>query len=134
MRSGPTPVAPVAAVYDASVLAALPMVADGSAPEYPAQVLALFLQSQAQTLQDLERSSAAQDGALLCRLVHTLKSASAAVGALELAEIAGRQEHQLRQGLPPAPDLADRLGTAFARLRRAVVTPSPDALTQGVVA
>jgi signal transduction histidine kinase/CheY-like chemotaxis protein/HPt (histidine-containing phosphotransfer) domain-containing protein len=133
MRRVPAPVAQSAAVYDASVLAALPMVADGSAPEYPQQVLALFLESQAQTLQDLERASAAQDGALLCRLVHTLKSASAAVGALELAEMAGLQEQQLRQGLPPASDLTDRLGRAFARLRRAIETSSPASLPQGVL-
>ena len=132
-RKAPASAQQAAAIYDASVLAALPMVADGSAPEYPQQVLTLFLQSQAQTLHDLQRASSAQDGALLCRLVHTLKSASAAVGALELAEMAGVQEHQLRQGLPPAPDLADRLGSAFARLRQVIETPSPASLAQGVV-
>jgi hypothetical protein len=55
------------------------------------------------------------------------------VGALELAEMAGLQEQQLRQGLPPAPDLADRLGSAFARLRRAIETSSPASLAQGVL-
>ena len=47
--------------------------------------------------------------------------------------MAGVQEHQLRQGLPPAPDLADRLGSAFARLRQVIETPSPASVAQGVV-
>jgi signal transduction histidine kinase/CheY-like chemotaxis protein/HPt (histidine-containing phosphotransfer) domain-containing protein len=132
MRKARAPAVQAAAVYDASVLAALPMVADGSAPEYPQQVMDLFLRSQAQTLQDLDRAAAAQDGALLCRLVHTLKSASAAVGALELAEVAGLQEQQLRRGLPPALDLTDRLVGAYARLRLAIESPMPASLSHGV--
>ena len=127
-------VATGAVVYDASVLAALPMVADGTAPAYAQQLLAMFLHSEAQTLRDLERAAVAQDWALLSRLVHTLKSTSATVGALELAELAAVHEAQLRQGLPAHPELAGRLRDAFARLRRVVEAPSVGSALQGVSA
>ncbi|MBL8312299.1 MAG: response regulator [Rubrivivax sp.] len=130
----PASAATASVVYDASVLAALPMVADGTAPDYGQQVLAMFLHSQEQTLHDLEQALAAQDLALLARLVHTLKSTSATVGALELAELAAFHEARLRQGVPAAADLLGRLRDAFTRLRRVIEAARGEAAVQGVSA
>jgi HPt (histidine-containing phosphotransfer) domain-containing protein len=85
-------------VFDPSVLAALPMVADGSEPEYAWSVLEQFAQDSAATIDLCFRATAAADAAGLLRAVHTLKSSSAQVGALALSACAAELEHDLRAG------------------------------------
>jgi len=104
------------AVYDPAVLAALPMVADGSEPEYAQELMTMFLQSTAQTLKDMVHAMAANDVRQLRRLVHTLKSSSAMVGALELANLAGWHENRLRKDMAPVPELPQLMLQAVKRL------------------
>jgi signal transduction histidine kinase/CheY-like chemotaxis protein/HPt (histidine-containing phosphotransfer) domain-containing protein len=100
-------------VYDPSVLAALPMVADGSEPEYAQELLAMFLRSAAQTLKNVERAMVAQDARQLQMVVHTLKSTSAQVGALALSAEAARQEVSVRSGQMLSTSDVERLRTGF---------------------
>ncbi|MDT7833835.1 ATP-binding protein [Aquabacterium sp. OR-4] len=80
LAPAPTPVAP-APIFDPAVLAALPMVADGSDPGYALELLAMFETATTQALQHIAQASAAADAPRLQRLVHTLKSSGASVGA-----------------------------------------------------
>lgn len=125
LASGPPLAAPPppiagAPVFDPAVLAALPMVADGTAPGYAQELLAMFLASQTPTIEQLQRAMLANETAVALRLMHTLKSTSASVGALELAELAGAHESALRAGAAPAPDLPRLLRNGFQRLAQAV--------------
>jgi signal transduction histidine kinase/CheY-like chemotaxis protein len=90
----------VAAVFDSSVLASLPMVADGSEPGFATEVLEEFLVHGGLTV-DLCRSAlAAGELSTTLRSVHTLKSSAAQVGALRIARLAGVLETRLRGGEP----------------------------------
>ena len=119
------PPGPISApVFDPSVLAALPMVADGSAPEYAQELLAMFMDGGAKAVADVGHATAARDTGALLRLVHTLKSSSASVGALEMAELAAVHETRLRQGGEPPATLQQQLHEALRRLRQAVGQPA----------
>ncbi len=106
--------------FDPSVIAALPMVADGTEPHYAAELMGMFLDSLAQTLEDIEKSIATKDAVKLRRVVHSLKSSSATVGAMELAALAETHENQLRQGHEAVPELPRIMSLAVARFRQAV--------------
>jgi HPt (histidine-containing phosphotransfer) domain-containing protein len=111
--AGPAP------VFDAGVLAALPMVADGSAPEFAHEMLALFEQLSTESLQAIESALEAGDGDALLRRLHTLKSSSAQVGVLELAALARQCEGELRAGRPARPEWVPALWACHARARQA---------------
>ena len=104
-------------VFDPSVLAALPMVADGSDPGYGQELMAMFINSTQGVLNDINSALAAQDLPKLQRVVHSLKSSSAMVGAMELSSLAALHETRLRQGLPPAPELPQLFLQAVRRLQ-----------------
>jgi HPt (histidine-containing phosphotransfer) domain-containing protein len=110
---------PVTPVYDPRVLAALPMVADGSAPEYAQELLDLFATSTAASLHAIQAAAQVVDKKVMQRLLHTLKSSSASVGALQLAALAAAGEAGLRQGHEPAADLHARLIRSFKAFEEA---------------
>ncbi len=126
--------APRPAVFDPSVLAALPMVADGSEPHYAHELMAMFLESAAQMLLDVEQAMAAADHARLRLIVHSLKSSSATVGALELSRLAQTHEEHLRRGLAPVQALAPLLSQAVGRLAGAVARHTQGRLPTEVLA
>ncbi len=110
------------AVYDPRVLAALPMVADGSAPEYAQELLDLFISSTASSLAAIQAAALKADKKLVQRQLHTLKSASASVGALQLAVLAASGEATLRKGQMPAADLHSHLLHSFRAFEAAAST------------
>jgi HPt (histidine-containing phosphotransfer) domain-containing protein len=85
-------------VFDATVLDALPMVADGTDPEFALAVLEQFLQYSVETVESVRRAAALTDREGALHGVHTLKSSSAQIGALALSAWAGELEHHLRAG------------------------------------
>jgi signal transduction histidine kinase/CheY-like chemotaxis protein/HPt (histidine-containing phosphotransfer) domain-containing protein len=85
-------------VFDPSMLASLPMVADGSQPEFAEYVLEQYRQSSTEVFDRLEAAVAAADAPVATRCVHTLKSASAQVGVAALAHRAEELERHLRAG------------------------------------
>ena len=125
---------PRLAVFDPSVLAALPTVADGSEPQYAQELMAMFLESAAQMLQDVEQAVATADHARLRLIVHSLKSSSATVGAMELSRLAQTHEEHLRRGLAPVQALAPLLSQAVGRLAGAVARHTQGRLPTEVLA
>jgi signal transduction histidine kinase/DNA-binding response OmpR family regulator len=89
-------------VFDAAALASLPMVADGSQPEFAAFVLEQYRLGSTETIARLEHALTVGDAkaALIC--VHTLKSASAQVGAAAVADHAEQMETSMRAGHTPS--------------------------------
>jgi HPt (histidine-containing phosphotransfer) domain-containing protein len=116
-------------VFDPALLDALPMVADGSDPGYGQELLDAFMSSVPASLTTLRQAAARGEAKTVLRLVHTLKSSSAAVGALALAARAEAAENELRDA-PALPEtLAAQLHMEFERLqneleKRRVSTPA----------
>ena len=117
-------------VFDPSVLAALPMVADGSEPHYAQELMAMFLESAVQAVRDVDHALASGDHAKLKLVVHSLKSSSATVGALELSRLAQTHEEHLRRGLAPVQALSQLLSQALGRLTSAVARQAGGSLPQ----
>lgn len=109
---------PARPVFEPRVLASLPMVVDGTQPDYGERALALYLNGKEPALDAIERALEQGDGRTLLRQVHTLKSSSATVGALALAALAESQERHLRSGAAADPGLAQRLRVAFRQLEQ----------------
>ena len=114
---------PAAPDFDPTVLAALPMVADGSEPEFAQHILGMFTDSAPATLDAIAQAVLQGDHATLTRLVHTLKSSAAQIGAAALAQEAARQEKLLRAGSTSGADFPDRLRHAFAQFQSALARP-----------
>ncbi len=106
-------------VYDPAVLQSLPMVADGSMPGFAAEMRALFARTNAQALVDVDTALTGRDEKILLRLMHTIKSSSAQVGAMELSALAKTCELALRAGQPANPVWPAQLRAASERLQQA---------------
>ena len=91
----PTADRPAAPDFDPSALAALPMVADGSAPQVADELLRV---AEGVFVQLLAQAAPEQPAPQRERALHTLKSAAAQVGAMRLAEEAIRLEALVRGG------------------------------------
>ncbi len=111
---------PDAAVFDASVLQALPMVADGSHPAFALQVLRQYLQASADHVARFGEAIAAGDFPAAQRTVHMLKSGSAQVGAMALADLAAGIETRLRGGAVTRGDEREELAREQARAAAAI--------------
>ncbi|MCM8638235.1 ATP-binding protein [Accumulibacter sp.] len=109
-----------ALIFDASVVQSLPMVADGSNPGFAERVLALFDRNTRQMLDEIDVASQQGDLPTLQRAAHTLKSSSATVGALALAEQARQLEMLLRAGGEPAGDWPALLRAAHEQFAEAL--------------
>ena len=94
------------------------MVADGSQPGFAAEMRALFARTHASALAELEVALAGAQTPVVLRLVHTIKSSSAQVGAMELSALAREFETALRAGKPAAPDWLAQLRAASQRLQQ----------------
>jgi HPt (histidine-containing phosphotransfer) domain-containing protein len=95
------------------------MVADGSQPEYADELLDLYVRCAHETLDAIDDAARCNDASRLLRCVHTLKSSSASVGALALADMAERHEALLRGGATPNADGPARLRSEYARFEAA---------------
>ena len=112
---------PTVRVFDPQVVQRLPMVADGSNPEFADRVLQMFTDSTDTLLAEFAAASDRQDKATMQRTAHTLKSSAATVGALELAEQACEIEMALRAGTPPAAGWPDEIASGYQRFRKALL-------------
>ncbi len=107
-------------VFDASVLGSLPMVADGSRPEYAREVLEQFRQHSIDTLDLYERSAEAGDEKAGLRCMHNLKSSSAQVGLPALAAVAAEIEACMHGGSKPDANSMLRLYSEHSRALEAI--------------
>lgn len=121
--AGNTPV-----VFDPSVLNQLPMVADGTNPEFVGQMLDLFVEDTKRMFPAIEQAIREGDLPTLTRYVHTLKSSAAQVGALALSAEARRQEGLLRGGHPALMDWPVLLRQAFDHFELARASQSRNAV------
>jgi CheY-like chemotaxis protein len=117
-------------MFDPAVLAELPMVADGSEPEYAWSVLDLFILDSAASIDSCLQALSAADDAGLLRAVHTLKSTSAQVGALALAACAGELEKDLRAAQRPDDAGWSRLQLEHRQALRAIAAHLDSARSQ----
>jgi signal transduction histidine kinase/HPt (histidine-containing phosphotransfer) domain-containing protein/ActR/RegA family two-component response regulator len=85
-------------IFDTAVLAALPMVADGSEPDFPRMLLEHYLQDSSELMDQCASALADGDQDTVLRCVHTLKSSSAEVGAVTLADLSKELETRMRTG------------------------------------
>jgi signal transduction histidine kinase/DNA-binding response OmpR family regulator len=102
---------------DDSVLNALAQLQREGRPDIVNRVITLFLESAPALLKDLEQGAAKGDTALLHRASHTLKSASANVGAALLSARCRELEMLARSGA--VPDAAARVETIVGDYQRA---------------
>ncbi len=91
-------------VFDPTLLASLPMVADGSQPEFASSVLAQYRLGSTDLIDCLTLALTNGDAEVVLRSLHSLKSASAQVGAEAVAQCAGTLEQQMRAGTAPTAD------------------------------
>jgi len=71
-------------------------------------------------LDTIDSAAAAGDSKTLLRVVHTLKSSSASVGALGLAMLSEQHETLLRAGKSPTPDWLAAMRHEFSRFESAL--------------
>jgi HPt (histidine-containing phosphotransfer) domain-containing protein len=102
---------------DDSVLNALAQLQREGRPDIVNRVITLFLESAPALLKDLEQGAATGDTTLLHRASHTLKSASANVGAALLSARCRELEMLARSG--SVADAAVRVETIVGDYQRA---------------
>lgn len=98
----------------------------GDDPAFLAELVETYLEDGAAQVAALREAVASGDPAAVVRPAHTLKSSSASIGALPLAEHCRQLEADARQGA--VPDLGDRVAaivTAFEAVRQALRSGPP---------
>ena len=95
-----SPPDPRESVLDASVLKGLRELGGEDDPGLLLELVELYLGDAPQRMAEIERALASGDWKLLERAAHTLKSASANIGALGLSSICQELELQARSGDP----------------------------------
>ena len=106
--------------FDPTVLQSLPMIADGTAPDFADRMLDLFVKNTASLLQEMEQASKQEDHTTLHRQAHTLKSTSATIGAQALSEKTTELERRLASGGAQAFDYLSALHQAYDDFVRAL--------------
>lgn len=114
-RSTHTPAA-APPVFDPEVLAALPMVADGSQPGYVNVVLDMYFQTLPELLTVIRLAATSGDTTQAQRAAHSLKSSSAAIGAYAMAACAANAEAHLRFGHQDMSHFPSQFDMEFERL------------------
>ena len=107
-------------IFDPRIVQAIPVVADGSQPEFAWRVLEMYCNNSRKHLAAIETAIADEDHAVLLRTIHTLKSASASVGAIALSEIAQHSETRLRNGETFARETLTQLHENFIQFEQAL--------------
>ncbi|MFM2057277.1 MAG: hypothetical protein RLY71_1662 [Pseudomonadota bacterium] len=90
--------------FDPTVLASLPMVADGSDPGFAIEMLQMFEAAWQEGVVAMEAALADGNRSEMLQRLHTLKSGAAQIGALALAELLASCEAELRRGNAAQPD------------------------------
>ncbi len=96
-------------VLDAEVLASLRELQADDDPDFVAELIDVFLEDSPARLRDIRAAAAEGDADRLVRAAHTLKSASANVGAARVSDVCARIEDRGKMG-----DLADAMAMVQA--------------------
>lgn len=110
---------PEAAAVDWSVLDELLVLQAPGAPDIRERVIALFLQHTPAQIRELREGLGRNDHPVMLRAAHTMKSSSANVGAIRLAELCRDLESRLREedGGDVRP-LVEAIETEYNRVER----------------
>ncbi|HEU5284185.1 MAG TPA: Hpt domain-containing protein [Burkholderiales bacterium] len=90
---------PSAAAFDRAALDAIRALDEGGAAGLLQQVVQLYLESAPRLIAELRRAGADGDATAVRNAAHSLKSSSANVGAVRLAEMCKAIEHAARAGV-----------------------------------
>lgn len=110
-----------ASVFDRRVLGEVPGIEAGDSA-LGRRIVALFKRETETLLDQIEAALIAKDAAAISAIAHKIKSSSAAVGAMRLAqlagrlEVAGREQRPIGNGPGLASELAASYGEAIAAL------------------
>jgi CheY-like chemotaxis protein/HPt (histidine-containing phosphotransfer) domain-containing protein len=107
-------------VLDVEALLSLPMVADGSNPQFATRMLAQFRDFSIESLERYRRACKAGDEKTQLHYVHSLKSSSAQLGLMALAAIAAQIEAGMRRGVSPDADSNQQLYSEHRRALKAI--------------
>jgi signal transduction histidine kinase/DNA-binding response OmpR family regulator len=124
--AAPNPV--MAQIFDTEVFRKLASLSDESSPNFEQDMLTLYLENLKSSFEAIEKTLADGDLKTLQRTLHSLKSASAGIGALELSGLAEKHERVLRNGLAPEAILKSELSSAITRFKNAI--PLATAMTE----
>ena len=115
------PASQAMSVLDAQALARLTELDPGGASQLFVRVMSTYRKSLARLVAQMALARAPFDADALRLATHTLKSSSASIGALSLAQLCGSAEAALHDGrLDELPGLLDALLTEAARVDEAV--------------
>lgn len=108
---------------DATVWAELTELLQGEADDSLVELIDIYLQDVIQLLARIATAQQLGDGEAMAKAVHALRSPSASLGALRLAELCSQVEQTLRSASGPWPqrtieDLLEETGLVTAALRR----------------
>ena len=95
------------------------MVAEDAAPDCAQALLDLFVVGTPASLLTIQAAAQSDDKSLSQRLLHTLKSSSASVGAVPSNLLTADSEVVLRQGHKPLAALHSRLHRSFEAFKKA---------------
>jgi two-component system, sensor histidine kinase len=124
------PLTPMVSAFDRVVFTKLAELADESDPNFAQEMKALFVTTLVETQAIIDRAGSDQDHTVLKRAMHSLKSSSASIGAMELSALAAKHEGLLREGLEPESTLALQFSEAVNRFHVASEAPILLAATQ----
>jgi HPt (histidine-containing phosphotransfer) domain-containing protein len=94
----------------------------GGDREFVDDLVDTYLEDGAAHVEGLRAAAAADDAAAIVRPAHTLKSSSATVGALRLADLCRQLEADGRAGtVPDAAERAEATARAFGDVRTALL-------------
>jgi len=111
-------------VFDPTVLASLSIELGGAEPGFAEEIRQLFEDDTRVKLGEVDSAFQAGDRAAVQRQMHALRSASAQVGALELAGLPGVIEGALRAGDPLQAQWPGQWHAAWSRLEAAWRAPA----------
>ena len=112
---------PAGAPLDARALETIRRMQQPGTPDLLQKVITLYLDSSAQLVVTLTSAIAAADAAAICRTAHALRSGSANVGAVALAQVCRELEAAGRSGdLAPTTGLGHQLMHEYARATAAL--------------
>jgi HPt (histidine-containing phosphotransfer) domain-containing protein len=90
-------------------------------PEFLTEMLELLLETGSKQVAEMSKCVAAQDMPALAKVAHSLKGASAGVGASELSQACAQLDHAAREGKSQAaPALLEAVTASFERVKNAV--------------
>jgi signal transduction histidine kinase/DNA-binding response OmpR family regulator len=113
--------APPAQAIDAAILSDLREVLSAGEPAALSELIAIFLDDTPNLIHQMHDAATRADAAQLQQAAHTLKSSSAALGAVVLSRHCAELEQQSREGdLTGARSTLAQIDAEFARVRQAL--------------